>query len=142
MIVIVPPNYQKGFEGFIEACNKNNFSVYTTNPVIKFVKNLPSLSWSLFFFRFDRAFLWFPSIFFLVKAIKKNKDKRIHFVGEPTYLANISIYISLIIAKEKPIWSCRVAQNIKFKMPFIFGFQSIYLKITIWHFQYQIFQNL
>ena len=61
-----------------------------------------------------------PFNFFLVKAIKKNKDKRIHFVGEPTYLANISIYISLIIAKEKPIWSCRVAQNIKFKMPFIF----------------------
>ena len=79
MIIIIPPNYQKGFEGFIKACDKNNLSVYTTNPVIKCVKNLPSLSWSLFLFKFDRAFLWFPSIFFLVKAIKKSEDKRIHF---------------------------------------------------------------
>jgi glycosyltransferase involved in cell wall biosynthesis len=120
MIIIIPPNYQKGFEGFIKACNKNNFSVYTTNPVIKNVKNLPSLSWSLLFFKLDRAFLWFPSIYFLVRVINKSKDKRIHFVGEPTYLANIIIYFSLIIAGEKPVWSCRVAQNIKFWMPFIF----------------------
>lgn len=120
MIIIIPPNYQKGFEGFIRECSLNGHHILSTSPQFEYVSFLPSFSWTIIFKKFDRAALWIPSLYHLLKTIKKTRESEVHLIGEPTYLANIIIYLALKISGHEPKWSCRIAQNMKFWMPFFF----------------------
>ena len=126
MIILIPPNYQKGFEGFLRCAYNNGDKIITTSARLDFIENINSISWKLVLHKFDRAALWMPSIYKLYRTIKASETKEVHLVGEPTYLSNISIYFAFVLNRITPNWTCRVAQNLAFPMPIIF-WACIYL---------------
>lgn len=121
LLVLVDPEYQDGFHGFLEECYKKNILVCIGNNKKNFGINIKS--YTSFLSKFlSRSALWMPSYTQIKKILKENDINQIHIIGEPTYL---SVFICCMIKKlNKDLdiqITCRTAQNMKFNVPFPFN---------------------
>ncbi|MDC0131482.1 glycosyltransferase family 4 protein [Alphaproteobacteria bacterium] len=115
-LVLCNPNMQIGFEGLLLGLKKVGWSVILDK------KNTPEFAdgvngkFSRLSSLTGRNALWMPSYHELEEICMAHKIRHIHVLGEPTYLS------TFVCAKLKErgvikTLSCRVAQNMKHKLP-------------------------
>ena len=125
ILTVIHPYYQRGFEGFAA-------EMLAAGCVVAIGENEQSYGiklkgWNFLLTRiFGRAAFWFPRISQMKNIIQEHDIAKIHFVGEPTYLANIAILLAIRITGRRIDYSCRCAQNMPFTIPFPFNF-SVWL---------------
>lgn len=127
LLIVIHPYYQRGFEGFAKSMFKKGAVIAIGKNEQSYGINLKGSNWLLTKI-FGRAAFWYPKLLPTIKLIKAHNIKRVHFVGEPTYLANISLIIAMLICKIRVDYSCRCAQNIGFKIPFPFSLSVSLIK--------------
>lgn len=127
LLIVIHPYYQTGFEGFAKSMAKKGALVAIGNNHQSYGINLEGSNWLLTKI-FGRAAFWFPKLIPTIKLLKAHNIERVHFVGEPTYLANISLITAMLISKIRVDYSCRCAQNIEFKIPFPFLLSVFFLR--------------
>ncbi len=120
-LILVDPNYQNGFEGFLRACDEDGLIVVIGENKFDFGLNISSSSE---FLRklLGRSALWLPSYKKLKKIIISNNIDRIHVVGEPTYFSVLICCLIKYFSRKEMRITCRAAQNLEFRLPFIFKF--------------------
>jgi glycosyltransferase involved in cell wall biosynthesis len=120
-LILVDPDYQFGFEGFLQECNSQGMVVGIGNNKLSFGYNIKSwTSWLSTFI--SRSALWVPSYYQLKKIIKEHDIQRVHVIGEPTYLSVFIVsWIKLVNRFKHISITCRVAQNLPFKLPLPFA---------------------
>lgn len=121
-LVIVDPDYQFGFQGFLKECNNSGIVVAIGNNKQEFGINIKSSSAWLSQY-ISRSAIWVPSYAQLKDIIKTHNIKNIHVVGEPTYLSVFIVCLIKYFNKNLSLSiSCRAAQNLEFKLPILFKF--------------------
>ena len=129
ILTVIHPYYQRGFEGFAA-------EMLAAGCIVAIGENEQAYGihlkgWNFFLTRiFGRAAFWFPRVLQMKKIIQNHDISKIHFVGEPTYLANIAILFAIYLSGRRIDYSCRCAQNMPFIIPFPFNFSVWLLRVT------------
>ena len=124
LLVLVDPDYQNGFHGFLEECNKNGILVCIGDNKKNFGKNIRSYTSFLSVF-LSRSALWAPSYNQIKNILIEKKINQVHVIGEPTYMSVFICCLIKVFNKDLNLQiTCRTAQNMPFNLPFPFNFVS------------------
>jgi len=123
-LIVVDPNYQNGFSGFLKSAIKNGDIVVVSGKKLDGAVYARNFS-NAFRRIFGRSALWIPNIFVIYRLIKKYKIAHVHVIGEPTYFSVGFVCLLKIFKFRDMLVTCRTAQNCEFSIPFPF-------KVNLW----------
>jgi glycosyltransferase involved in cell wall biosynthesis len=119
-LIVVDPNYQNGFSGFLKSAIKNGDIVVVSGKKLDGAVYARNFS-NAFRRIFGRSALWTPNIFVIYRLIKKYKIAHVHVIGEPTYFSVGFVCLLKIFKFRDMLITCRTAQNCEFSIPFPFN---------------------